>query len=224
MSPRSPDGDAGERAVELPGPAGRLEARLRDASSASAPPAAAVLCHPNPAQGGTMHNKTIYRIARRLPVELGVPTLRFNFRGTGGSEGVHESGRAESADVTAGLDWLARRHPRSPLLVVGYSFGAVMGLRAGQNDERVTHLIALGLPLDGSWDLSPIAAGTKPRLFVHGENDEFGNVTRLEEFAASLDGPVELAVVAGAGHLFLGKEDEAVDAVVRYTDRAIHGP
>jgi alpha/beta superfamily hydrolase len=148
--------------VELTGPAGRLEARLRDAPATADPPAAVVLCHPNPVQGGSMDNKTLYRIARRLPLEVGVPALRFNFRGTGHSEGRHEFGANEAADVTAALDWLERRYPRSLLLVVGYSFGAVVGLRAGQDDERVTHLIALGLPLEGSWDLGSVAATTSP--------------------------------------------------------------
>ena len=213
-TPRSRETD-----LHLHGPAGRLEALLRPVPSGRTPRAVAVLCHPHPLFGGTLHNKTLYRIARRLPEECDVAALRFNFRGAGESEGRHDGGRGELEDTLAALDAAAERHPGIPLVALGYSFGAAIGLRAGAADERVRRLIALGTPLNGEWDLDFLGRTAKPRLFVHGEHDEFGSGARLRNFAARLDGEVEVRIVDGADHLFTGVEDAAVDAVVEYIGR-----
>ena len=178
-----------------------------------------MLFHPHPSFGGTLANKTLYRIARRLPLEAGHPVLRMNFRGAGRSEGVHDDGRGEIEDALTAIEAVAERFPGLPVTAVGYSFGAVVGLRAAAADERVVRLIALGLPLQMEWDVSFLERTLKPRLFVQGEDDEFGAAPALDAFAKSLTGPVEMAIIPGASHLFVGQEDQVVDAVIGYIRR-----
>ena len=143
------------RSFFLNGPAGQLEAMLWTAPESGAstePPPSAIVCHPHPMFGGTMHNKVVYQAAKALH-ELGIPVLRFNFRGTGLSEGAHDRGRGEQDDVRTGLSFLATEFPDRPIILAGFSFGAWVGLRVGCEDARVTSLIGLGLPVDRS-DLS----------------------------------------------------------------------
>ncbi|MGB6899529.1 MAG: alpha/beta hydrolase [Candidatus Acidiferrum sp.] len=132
----------------LTGPAGKLEAILWSPSVGS-PPMAAVVCHPHPLFGGTMHNKVVYQAAKSLDA-LGLPVLRFNFRGTGLSEGKHDRGEGERGDVRAALDFLAGEFPNTPLLVCGFSFGCWVGLRVGCEDARVKLLIGLGAPVNNA--------------------------------------------------------------------------
>src|SRR5437868_4320456 len=127
----------------IAGPAGRLEALLwstRASGEDSAPPLAAVFCHPHPLFGGTMHNKVVYQAAKALH-EFGVAVLRFNFRGVGESAGGHDNGRGEVDDVIAAVDYVEAEFPGVPLLVAGFSFGAWVGLRAGCADTRVSELV-----------------------------------------------------------------------------------
>lgn len=211
---------APESSLRLEGPAGYLENLYRPVPTGAEPRAAAVLCHPHPLFGGTMHNKTLYRLAKRLSVEAHVPSLRFNFRGTGRSLGRFDHGVGEVSDVRAVTDRLAQEHPGLPIVIVGYSFGAVVGLRAGATDPRVAHLVALGAPVgEPSWDLEHLRTTDKPRLLVQGENDEFGDAEAIRSFAATSSGAVDVHVVPGADHLFHGLEDAAVDAVVSYIQR-----
>lgn len=205
-----------ERRLKIPGPTGPLEARWRAPVLAGSMRATAVLCHPHPLYGGTLHNKTLYRIAKRLPNEAGVATLRFNFRGAGASSGSYDAGRGEVDDALAAIETASQRSEGLPILVIGYSFGAAIGLRAAMADERVVRLIALGAPLRAQWDLGFLRETSKPRYFVHGEFDEFGPEAELRAFVDTLPGEVEVRIVAGAGHLFTGVEDEAVDAVIEY--------
>ena len=211
---------APETSLELEGPAGYLENLYRSTPTGVAPRGLAVLCHPHPLFGGTMHNKTLYRIAKRLSVEAQIASLRFNFRGTGRSLGRHENGVGEIGDVRAALDAITHEHPGLPIAVVGYSFGAVVGLQAGDADPRVTTLVALGTPLNGEWDVDFLRKSGKPRLFVQGARDEFGDGDALRDFAAQAGEPVDVVVVPDADHLFRGVEDAAVDAVVAYLQRA----
>ncbi|HEY2460033.1 MAG TPA: alpha/beta family hydrolase [Candidatus Acidoferrum sp.] len=207
------------RNIFIEGPAGRLEAifwkpvATREPAVAAGKPAlAAVVCHPHPLFGGTMHNKVIYQVAKTLDA-LGVPVLRFNFRGTGLSEGHHDRGRGERGDVTAAIDFVAGEFPGTPVLVAGFSFGSVVGLRVGCEDERVIELVGLGVPVNDS-DFSFLAECGKPKLFVHGEKDEHGAVGKVKELVESLPGENRLVVVAGAEHFFAGKLDE-VDRAIR---------
>src|SRR6266446_611434 len=129
----------------LKGPAGRLEAILWTPSAATRPPLAAVVCHPHPLFGGTMHNKVVYQVAKSLDA-LGIPVLRFNFRGAGLSEGEHDRGRGEVNDVRAALNWLDSQF-HLPIIFCGFSFGTVTGMRAACGDERVAGIISLGTPV-----------------------------------------------------------------------------
>lgn len=206
------------RPLFLAGPAGKLEA-LEWTVAEAAPPLAALVCHPHPLFGGTMHNKVVFRVARALH-DLGLPVLRFNFRGAGLSEGKHDEGRGEEGDVRAALDWLAAAFPGTPIVLAGFSFGAVVGLRVGCVDDRVGDLIGLGLPVDRN-EMEFLRFCAKPRLFLHGSKDQFGNADKVRAFVASLPDPKRLVVVPGVDHFFTGKLDE-VGRVVRAWMRERH--
>lgn len=206
------------RNLFLTGPAGRLEAILWTPSAGS-PSMAAVVCHPHPLFGGTMHNKVVYQAAKSLDA-LGLSVLRFNFRGTGTSEGKHDRGEGELDDVSAALDFLAAEFPNVPLLVAGFSFGCWVGLRAGCEDNRVTTLIGLGAPVDNA-DFSYLAQCKKPKLFVHGANDIYGAVDKLKNLVASLPGENKLVVVEGADHFFVGKLDQVYAAITNWMSKRI---
>jgi alpha/beta superfamily hydrolase len=189
----------------LDGPVGRLEAMLWTVADAD-PPMAALVCHPHPLFGGTLHNKVVFQVARTLH-QLGLPVLRFNFRGAGKSGGVHDEGRGEQDDVRAALDWLAAKFPTKPILLAGFSFGAVVGLRVGCGDERVRELVGLGLPVNRN-DFPFLRECRKPKLFLHGSEDQFGEVDRVREFVTTLPEPRRLVVVPGVDHFFTGKLGE----------------
>ena len=200
------------RNLFLEGPAGRLEAILWKPAAHAAPRLAALVCHPHPLFGGTMHNKVVYQVAKTLD-RAGLPVLRFNFRGAGSSTGAHDHGIGEQGDVSAALDFLAAEFPGTPLLLAGFSFGAWVGLRVGCADKRVERLIALGTPVNRT-DFSFLLDCSKAKLFVHGEKDEHGAVERLKVLVASLPGENRLEVVSQADHFFVGKLDQ-VDRAIR---------
>jgi uncharacterized protein len=202
----------------LAGPAGRLEAILWSPSAGS-PRLAALVCHPHPLFGGTMHNKVVYQAAKSLD-ELGLPVLRFNFRGTGLSEGKHDRGEGERDDVRAALDFLAAEFPNVPLLVAGFSLGCWVGLRAGCEDARVTSLIGLGAPVNNA-DFSYLAKCAKPKLFVHGSNDIYGDPVKLNNLVASLPGENKIVVVEDADHFFSGKLDQVDAAITNWMSERI---
>jgi alpha/beta superfamily hydrolase len=177
---------------------------------------AAVLFHPHPLYGGTFDNKVLYRLARRLATDAAHPSLRINFRGAGLSEGIHDEGRGGVDDARAAIDATAARFPGQPLTVIGYSFGAIVGLRAALSDPRVGGLVAVGLPLVAPFEPAFLDETDQVRLFVQGERDEFGDADTLRRFAAGLTGAVFVEIIPRASHLFPGQEDEAVDAVVRF--------
>ena len=193
------------KAVEdLRGPAGRLEAILNTGSENAL--YAAVVAHPHPLGGGTMHNKVVYHAAKAFS-SFGLPVLRFNFRGTGLSEGVHDEGRGEVDDVRAALDWMVDRY-RLPILFAGFSFGSNVGFRACCGDARVHGLVGLGLPVraegrDYSYGFLP-ACGAAPKLFISGDHDEYGPKDLLESVLASAQEPKRVIWVEGADHFFAG--------------------
>ncbi len=198
----------------LQGPAGRLEAILWTPSGSAPPPLAALVCHPHPLFGGTMHNKVVYQTAKSLAA-LGMPVLRFNFRGAGLSAGTHDRGRGEQSDVRAALDFLAAESPGVALLLSGFSFGSWVGLRVGCEDARVTRLIALGAPVNSA-DFSYLSVCAKPKLFVQGGNDEFGALDRVAALVASLPGDNHFVEVRGADHFFAGKLGELDRAITAW--------
>ena len=194
------------------GPAGRLEALHKPGSDR--PARAAVLSHPHPSFGGTMHNKVVFRAAKAFE-RLGYPTLRYNFRGVGRSAGSHADGIGEAEDVRAALDWMAREHPGVPLVHGGFSFGNAVGTPVAAADPRVDRLVCLGTPT-GSFPFDRLAAVVTPKLFVQGEHDEHGPLEALRAGLERVGRPWELVVVDGADHFFEGRLEEMQDAIVDY--------
>lgn len=197
----------------FPGPAGRIEAIYRGDEGASR---AGVVCHPLPTHGGTMHNKVVYRAAKAME-ELGYATLRFNFRGTGCSEGSFTDGEGEADDVRAAIDWLADEHPGVPITLAGFSFGNAIGLPVGAGDDRVDRLIGLGTPV-GRFDFDALAEVGKPKLFVQGARDEFGPLDALRRGLERVADPRRLVVVEGADHFFTDRLKALHQAVVGWLE------
>ena len=200
------------RSLFLDGPAGRLEALLNSGSESATH--AALICHPHPVFGGTMHNKVVFHAMKALN-SFGFPALRFNFRGTGLSHGEHNHGIGEVEDVRAALDWLDCEF-HLPIVFAGFSFGAAVGLRAACPDDRVTAAIGLGVPVrpvdERTYDLSFLASCTKPKLFISGSRDQFGPRAQLEEMVRSAADPKKLVIIDAADHFFEGRLKEMRDA------------
>jgi alpha/beta superfamily hydrolase len=205
------------RSLSLAGPAGNLEALL-NAGSAN-PSHAAVVCHPHPLYGGTLHNKVVFHAMKALNA-LGMPVLRFNFRGTGLSEGAHDHGQGEVEDVGTALDWLDREF-HLPLIFAGFSFGAAIGLRASCPDARVKAVIGLGTPVgvveDRVYDFDFLRECDKPKLFVSGDRDHFSPKAKLEAIVAALPEPKTLVIIPAADHFFEGRLREMREAVETWT-------
>jgi len=190
---------------DIAGPAGRLEAILMLPDGP--PVAAAVVCHAHPLQGGMMHFKVVFRAAKALQKQ-GVAALRFNFRGVGRSEGIHDKGRGEQDDARAALAEMQRRYPGLPMVLGGFSFGASMALRAGCAGSPARAVFALGLPVGMMTDLSFLNECRVPRLFVQGEADQFGGAERMRPLVERLPEPRRLVIVPGADHFFHDHLDE----------------
>ncbi|MDQ2937191.1 MAG: alpha/beta fold hydrolase [Acidobacteriota bacterium] len=200
---------------------GKLEAILKEARETSATGVALVL-HPHPLGGGTMHNKVVFRAASALN-DAGLITLRINFRSVGQSTGQHDEGRGELDDVRAGLEYLAETFPERPITVCGFSFGAWVGTRVGISDHRVRNLISIGTPVD-KYDFGFLETCRKPILFVHGDNDEFGELSKLRTLIEKIrvqDVNVELKVIKGAGHFFEGHLHELKQTITDWTKRQL---
>ena len=205
----------------LQGSAGRLEALLWRPTGGKKPPLAAIVCHPHPLFGGTMHNKVVYQAAKSLD-QFGLPVLRFNFRGAGKSAGAHDRGRGEQDDIRAAIDFLADEFPGLPVLLAGFSFGSWVGLRAGCEDVRVAELIGIGVPVNDS-GFSYLSACRKPKLFVQGGKDQFGAPDKVKTLVASLPGENRLITVNDADHFFTSKLDQLGRAIADWlTERHPH--
>jgi hypothetical protein len=205
----------------LDGPAGQLEALLN--TGAENATHAALVCHPHPVFGGTMHNKVVFHAMKALN-SFGFPVLRFNFRGTGLSHGEHDHGRGEVDDVRTALDWLDREF-HLPLIFAGFSFGAAVGLNAACPDHRVKALIGLGTPVapvdDRSYEFDFLRSCDKPKLFVSGSRDQFGPRSKLEELVSSLRGPKKLVIIESADHFFEGRLREMREAIEAWIKETI---
>jgi alpha/beta superfamily hydrolase len=208
-------GDVFYRTFFINGPAGRLEALLWTVPGDD-PRRVALVCHPHPLFGGTLHNKVVFRVAKTLHAQR-FPVLRFNFRGAGTSEGVHDDGRGERDDVAAALDYLAKEFPGRPILLSGFSFGAWVGLRVGCEDSRVIELIGLGLPVNSS-DLSYLHSCAKPKLIVQGSNDQYGSGEKLQTLFDTIPEPKKLVLVDGADHFFTSKLDHVAGAIDKWLE------
>ena len=198
----------------IPASHGRLEAILREPRQKPMRGSALVL-HPHPLGGGTMHNKVVFRAAAALN-DAGLITLRINFRGVGQSTGEHDDGRGEREDVRAGLDYLSENYP-GQITLCGFSFGARVGLEVGISDDRVARLISIGTPVD-KYEFGFLENCRKPILFVHGEHDEYGNVDRLRELVerVSAHAPADLQVIRGAGHFFDNQLEELKQVITEW--------
>lgn len=199
----------------IPAEHGQLEAILKQPRTES-PKGVALVLHPHPLGGGTMHNKVVFRAAAALN-DAGLITLRINFRGVGQSTGQHDEGRGERDDVRSALDYLSAEYPGQSIILCGFSFGARVGLEVGIADQRVQFLIGIGTPLN-KYDFEFLQACRKPLLLVHGEYDEFGEVERVKELAAELEKrtQVRLVVIPGAGHFFENSLDELKQAITTW--------
>jgi alpha/beta superfamily hydrolase len=203
--------------LEIPGPAGPLEALLDGvppggAAPSSPPRAAVVFAHPHPQQGGTMHTKAVFQASKGL-VRIGCVVLRFNFRGVGSSAGDFDAGRGEMADYTAALDFLGARYPDVPLWAAGFSFGSWIALEAGSAHPRVTALIAVAPPLTRGYSFEHVRETTKPKFLIQGDMDELCPLKDLWAFYATLKEPKEIVTISGASHLFDGHTQELGEAV-----------
>ncbi|HEV2298487.1 MAG TPA: alpha/beta fold hydrolase [Candidatus Acidoferrales bacterium] len=179
-------------------------------------PRVAVVCHPHPLFGGTMHNKVVFQVAKTMH-QHGVPVLRFNFRGAGLSEGKHDKGRGEAGDVRAALDYLAKEFPATPILLAGFSFGSYVGLRVGCQDSRVIELVGLGIPVNDS-DLSYLTECKKPKLFLQGARDQYGARERVQALFAKMPEPKKLVFVEDADHFFAGKLSQMGRALAEWLE------
>jgi alpha/beta superfamily hydrolase len=200
--------------TDLEGSAGALEAIVDEPPS---PRAIAVLAHPHPQFGGTMHTKVVYQGAKAL-TRVGCAVLRFNFRGVGRSAGTFANGEGEADDFRAAMAYLTRRHPGLPLWSAGFSFGAWIALETGAVDDRVTALIGIAPPVATSvsgmdYSFPNTLASTKPKFFLQGEADEVCPLEAMWKFYGRLEEPKDLVVIDAADHLFDGKTQEAGEAL-----------
>jgi uncharacterized protein len=208
-----PDRPSTIRSFFLEGPSGRLEALLNEGSAGATH--AALVCHPHPLFGGTMHNKVAFHAMKALN-SFGFPVLRFNFRGAGLSEGEHDHGEGEIDDVTAAVEWLHSEFHR-PIIFAGFSFGSAVGLEAVCPDERVQAAIALGMPVsateDRNYDFHFLQHCAKPKLFVSGARDQYGSQARLKEVLEFVHEPKQLVIIEAADHFFEGRLREMRDTI-----------
>ena len=187
----------------LQGPAGRLEALLNEGAANA--PYAALVCHPHPPSGGTMHTKVVFHATKAF-MHFGLPVLRFNFRGVGLSAGTYTNGPGEIDDVKAAIDWLSSTLDL-PILLAGFSFGANIGFRAGCGDSRVAALIGLGMPLAAGgrhYTYDFLANCMQPKLFLTGSDDPFAPRDTMEALFRNSPEPKQMTWIAGAEHFFMG--------------------
>ena len=198
--------------LHIPGPVGALEAIyeiLPDVELAGV----AVVCHPHPQHGGTMHNKVAHTLARAF-LRSGFAVLRFNFRGTEGSGGSYDNGVGELDDALAALDWIRERHPGLPAWLAGFSFGAAIAVRAAVATP-VAGLVSVAPAiyrfannLDGQPDC--------PWLIIQGDEDELVEVDETVGWIDSLEPGPELLIMTGAEHFFHGRLHELREAVTEF--------
>jgi alpha/beta superfamily hydrolase len=207
--------------LQIPASHGALEAILKQPSG-GAIKGAALVCHPHPLGGGTMHNKVVYRAANGL-VEAGLIALRFNFRGVGASTGAHDDGDGERQDVRDALDYLTENYPNEPITLAGFSFGSRVGTEVALDDARIVRLISIGTPVD-KYDFSFLKRCRKPILFVHGDADEFGSIENLNALVAQVaeNTDTKLIVFENCGHFFDNHLEQLKNAIHDWTLEKIH--
>jgi alpha/beta superfamily hydrolase len=197
------------RALLLDGPVGPLEALYARAPSPQG--WAALVCHPHPVFGGTMHNRVVYRTAKAF-LAGGAHVLRFNFRGVGASRGSYDGGIGEQADAAAALDFLRSHHPGEALVVAGFSFGAWVGFHAALRCPQVRGLLGIGLPVM-RFDFSFLYNVALPKWIIQGETDKFGPATTVEALLVRCREPKGVRFIPGANHFFDAHQTELAEAL-----------
>ena len=196
--------------IDIPAPHGGLEGFLWAVES---PRAAAVVCHPHPQHGGTMHNHVTYRIARAFRDQQ-VAALRFNFRGVGRSTSTYGEGTGELEDARSALDFLEKQYAGSPLFAAGFSFGGRIALQLAAAEPRVVKVLAAGLAV-ALYDYSFVKQLHKPIAFIQSEKDQYGALPEVEALVAQIPPPRELFVVPGSDHLCTGRLKELEELASR---------
>ncbi|HLG65528.1 MAG TPA: alpha/beta fold hydrolase [Ktedonosporobacter sp.] len=200
--------------INIPTPQGHLEGILKPEEEGSQPRYAGLVCHPHPLYGGTMHNKVVFKVAQTLQ-SMNIPTLRFNFRGVGHSSGTYDEGRGEMDDVRYSLEFLSRHYPSVPVILGGFSFGSYVGLRVAAVDDRVQAMIGLGVPAR-MFDLETLQGCHKPKLFIHGTDDELAPYELARKWFEQLPAPKSMVAVPGADHFFQGHLDEVQAIIINF--------
>jgi alpha/beta superfamily hydrolase len=200
--------------VNIPTAQGHLEGILKPEEPGVTPQYTALVCHPHPLGGGTMHNKVVFKVAQTLQ-SLGMPTLRFNFRGVGHSSGTYDEGRGEMDDVRHALDFLSRRYPGIPVVLGGFSFGAYVGLRVAAIDDRVQAMIGLGVPAR-MFNGEVLKGSQKPKLIIQGTNDELAPYEQTSWWFEQVPAPKSMVAVRGADHFFQGHLEEVQAIIVDF--------
>jgi alpha/beta superfamily hydrolase len=194
----------------IDGPVGRLEAILEEPESGT-PHEAALVCHPHPQHGGTMHNKVVHRIARGLR-RAGAVVLRFNYRGVNLSEGEYAHGEGELEDARAALGFLRNRYPDLPFTLAGFSFGSRIVLRLGCPGIGSRRVIAVGFPTLGN-SHSYVENCAVPRVFIQSTHDQFGPVAELQKLVQNMPQSKTLVLIEAQDHFFAGGLDLLEQAV-----------
>jgi alpha/beta superfamily hydrolase len=196
----------------LAGPAGRLEALLEEPEDRD-PGWAALVCHPHPKFGGTMHNKVVHRLARGFRAAGGV-VLRFNFRGVNLSQGTYDHGIGELEDARAAFAFLRERYPELPYLLAGFSFGSRIAQKLGCTDAGVRKIVVTGFPAAGSEAGEYLHCG-RPRVFLQSTNDEHGPAPQMQSFYDRATGEKQLIWIEARDHFFAGALDQLEAAAAR---------
>ena len=199
------------QSLTVPGPAGALESLLEEPDD-TAPRLAALVCHPHPLYGGTMHNKVVYRLARGLR-RAGAVVLRFNFRGVGSSHGEHGHLAGEIEDARAALDFLRARYPHLPFALAGFSFGSRVITRLGCEIEGARFLMAAGFPTSMG-DAGYLHTCAVPKCFLQSTHDQFAAVPGFEALYSKVAAPKQVTWIEAADHFFAGALPEFEEQIV----------
>jgi alpha/beta superfamily hydrolase len=205
--------------VNIPTQTGHLEGILKPEEEGVIPRYVALVCHPHPLYGGTMHNKVVFKAAQALQI-LGMPALRFNFRGVGHSTGIYDEGRVEMEDVRFALEFLSHRYPGLPVILGGFSFGASVALRVAAIDDRVQAMIGLGVParmFEGEY----LQGSHKPKLIIQGTRDELAPYALTAQWFEQVPAPKSLIAVEGADHFFQGHLDEIQAIIISFVEEQL---
>jgi alpha/beta superfamily hydrolase len=200
--------------VNVPTQTGHLEGILKPEEEGVIARYAALVCHPHPLYGGTMHNKVVFKAAQAFQI-LGMPALRFNFRGVGHSTGTYDEGRGEMDDVRFALEFLSRRYPGLPVILGGFSFGAYVALRVAAIDDRVQAMIGLGVPAR-MFEGEHLQGSHKPKLIIQGTKDELAPYALTAQWFEQVPAPKSLVAVQGADHFFQGHLDEIQSIIISF--------